>query len=98
MEIIRQNLFNQRVAGASDRPLRAHLHVRRPPRARVCRGTFFLPKGRLVVGGSLLYRQFFELAVLGGTGLFDNARGSLVSTRMRRSSRFATAWSYRLVG
>ena len=37
---------------------------------------------RLIVGGSLLYRQFFELAVLGGTGLFDNARGSLVTTRM----------------
>ena len=51
-------------------------------RARVCRGTYFLPKGRIVVGGSLLYRQFYELAVLGGTGLFDNARGSLVVTRI----------------
>jgi hypothetical protein len=50
-------------------------------RSRVCRGTFFLPKGKLVVGGSLLYRQFYELAILGGTGLYDNARGSLVVTR-----------------
>ncbi len=82
MEIIRQNLFNQRVR---ERPIgRAELictFVDRR-RARVCRGTYFLPKGKLVVGGSLLYRQFYELAVLGGTGLYDNARGSLVVTRM----------------
>jgi hypothetical protein len=82
MEIIRQNLFNQRVR---ERPIgRSELictFVDRQ-RARVCRGTYFLPKGKLMVGGSLLYRQFFELAVLGGTGLYDNARGSLVSTRM----------------
>ena len=51
-------------------------------RSRVCRGTYFLPKGKIIVGGSLLYRQFYELAVLGGTGLYDNARGSLVVTRM----------------
>jgi hypothetical protein len=53
-------------------------------RARVCRGTYVLPKGTLVVGGSLLYRQFYELAVVGGTGLYDNARGSLTVTRTAR--------------
>ena len=51
-------------------------------RSRSCRGTYILPKGKIVVGGSLLYRQFYELAVLGGTGLFDNARGTLVVTRI----------------
>ena len=40
-------------------------------RARSCRGTYFLPRGKLVVGGSLLYRQFYELAVLGGTGVYN---------------------------
>ena len=54
-------------------------------RSRVCRGTYILPKGKLVVGGSILYRQFYELAVLGGTGLFDNARGTLTVTRTHRN-------------
>jgi hypothetical protein len=54
-------------------------------RSRVCRGTYILPKGRLVVGGSILFRQFHELAVLGGTGLFDNARGTLTVTRTHRN-------------
>lgn len=53
-------------------------------RSRVCRGTYILPKGKLEVGGSILYRQFYDLAVLGGTGLYDNARGTLTVTRMSR--------------
>ncbi|MDQ3067175.1 MAG: hypothetical protein M3R12_08520 [Actinomycetota bacterium] len=54
-------------------------------RSRVCRGTYALPRGKIVVGGSILYRQFYDLAVLGGTGLYDNARGSLTITRTHRS-------------
>ena len=50
-------------------------------RSRSCRGTYILPKGKIVVGGSILYRQFYDLAVLGGTGLYDNARGTLTITR-----------------
>ena len=53
-------------------------------RARVCRGTYVLPKGDIIVGGSVLYRQFFDLAVLGGTGLYDNARGTMTVTRTAR--------------
>jgi hypothetical protein len=49
--------------------------------SRLCQGTYFLPKGKLVVSGSILFRQVFELAVVGGTGLYDNARGTLTSTR-----------------
>ena len=82
MEVIRQRLYNERV---TQRPIgRSELiceFVDRR-RSRICRGTYFLPKGRISVGGSLLYRQFYELAILGGTGLFDNARGSLVVTRI----------------
>ena len=51
-------------------------------RSRICRGTYFMPRGKLVVGGSLLYRQFYDLAVTGGTGLYDNARGSVTVTQM----------------
>lgn len=53
-------------------------------RSRVCRGTYILPRGKIVVGGSILYRQFYDLAVLGGTGLYDNARGTLTVTRTQR--------------
>ena len=53
-------------------------------RSRVCRGTYILPKGKIVVGGSILYSQFYDLAVLGGTGLYDNARGTLTITRTQR--------------
>jgi len=53
-------------------------------RSRVCRGAYVLPRGELAVGGSLLYRQFYDLAVLGGTGLYDNARGTLTVTRTHR--------------
>jgi hypothetical protein len=82
MEIIRQRLFNRRVTqkpiGTAD--LICTFVDRK--RLRVCRGTYILPKGKLVVGGSLSYRQFYDLAVLGGTGIYDNARGTLVVTRM----------------
>lgn len=54
-------------------------------RSRVCRGTYILPRGKIVVGGSILYRRFYDLAILGGTGLYDNARGTLTVTRTHRS-------------
>lgn len=66
-------------------------------RSRVCRGTYFLPKGRLVVGGSITFRQLYELAVLGGTGLYDNARGTLTATRINRKPR-REFLLFRLVG
>jgi hypothetical protein len=64
---------------------------------RNCRGTVFLPKGKLVVGGSLRYRHFYELAVLGGTGLYDNARGTVTITRLGTHPT-RTLLYFRLVG
>jgi hypothetical protein len=49
-------------------------------RSRVCNGTYFLPRGKIVVAGALVYRQFYEFAVLGGTGLYNNVQGSLTVT------------------
>ena len=45
-----------------------------------CSGTYFLPKGKLMVGGVIGSRLFYELAVYGGTGLYNNARGTLTAT------------------
>lgn len=51
------------------------------PRARQCNGTYSLPRGKIVVAGSLRFRSFFRLAVIGGTELYDNVRGTLTATR-----------------
>jgi hypothetical protein len=51
---------------------------------RNCSGTIFLPRGKLMVGGTLRFRQFYELAIVGGTGLYNNARGTLTVTRTGR--------------
>jgi hypothetical protein len=64
---------------------------------RNCRGTIFMPRGKLVVGGTMRYRQFYELAVLGGTGLYDNARGTLTVTRIGRKPARHILF-FRLVG
>jgi hypothetical protein len=45
-----------------------------------CTGTYFFPQGKIMVGGVIGGRLFYELAVLGGTGLYDNARGTMTAT------------------
>lgn len=96
MEIVRYRLFNRRVSAKAIG--RAELVCTfTGPRSRVCRGTYFLPKGKLVVGGSITFRALYELAVLGGTGLYDNARGSMVATRIRLKPR-REFLLFRLVG
>jgi len=47
-----------------------------------CSGTYFLPKGKIMVGGVIASRLFYELAVVGGTGLYDNVRGTLTVTHL----------------
>jgi hypothetical protein len=53
--------------------------------ARQCEATYTLPKGKIVVGGAFAFAQFHELAVVGGTQLYDNVRGSLTVTLLRRN-------------
>lgn len=52
---------------------------------RTCIVTLKLPRGQLVASGGLVYRQFYSLAVIGGTGLYDNARGTLTVIRTTRN-------------
>jgi hypothetical protein len=56
-------------------------------RSRQCSGTYFLPKGKIVVSGSMRWRGFFKLAVVGGTDLYDNVRGSMSGTMLGRGPR-----------
>jgi hypothetical protein len=45
-----------------------------------CNGSYVLPKGTLETAGVLRSRLFYTHAVVGGTGLYDNARGTLTVT------------------
>jgi hypothetical protein len=85
-EIVRQNLFNKRI---KSRPIGHADFVCTfvTTGTRNCTATFFLPRGRLVAGGSIRFPEFYELAVLGGTRLYDNARGTLTVIRTTRRPR-----------
>ena len=52
-----------------------------------CSGTYFLPKGKLMVAGVLAERLLYELAVIGGTGFYQDARGTLTVTVIGDSPR-----------
>jgi hypothetical protein len=84
--VIRQLLFNkgitQKAIGHSD-----IVCTYTGRRSRQCIGTYFLPRGKIVVSGSLRYREFFKLAVVGGTDLYDNVRGSMTGTMLARGPR-----------
>jgi hypothetical protein len=79
LEIIQQSLYNRRVTA---KPI-GHawiLCTMLSRDARSCTTTYFLPKGSIVTSGVIGSRLIYELAVTGGTELYDNARGSLVVT------------------
>lgn len=85
-EILRVQLYNQRVR---QRPI-GHADLVctfTDARSRNCTGTYFLPKGKIMVGGVIGSRLIFEVAVLGGTGLYENARGTLTVTAAAQRPR-----------
>lgn len=85
-EIVRMNLFNKRIKRA---PIGKAEYVCTftTTSARSCTATISLPRGRLVAGGSIRFTELYELAVLGGTRLYDDARGTLTAIRTTRRPR-----------
>jgi hypothetical protein len=79
LEIVRLRLYNPSI---TERPIgRADLLCTYLDRkGRTCSATYSLPRGKIVVGGMISTRLLYELAIVGGTGLYDNARGSLIAT------------------
>jgi hypothetical protein len=76
IDFYRQSLFNLRISSA---PI-GHTDItciNTGTGSMNCNGTYFLPKGKLMVEGVIGTRLFYELAVVGGTGLYANARGSV---------------------
>jgi hypothetical protein len=86
LEIIRQKLYNKKIAKT---PIgRAELICTfTVGKARSCAGTYFLAKGKLVVGGSITNRDIYELAITGGTGLYNNSRGTFTAIRTAKGPR-----------
>jgi hypothetical protein len=49
-----------------------------------CTGAYFLPQGEIVVQGVITSRLIYELAIVGGTGLYNNVRGAVTVTSLDR--------------
>jgi hypothetical protein len=54
---------------------------------RSCLGSYVLPRGMIETSGLLNSRLLYTAAITGGTGLYDNARGTLTVTAKRISPR-----------
>jgi len=56
-------------------------------RFRQCNGTYTLPRGKITVSGSVRYWEFYKLAIVGGTDLYADVRGSETATLYARGPR-----------
>jgi hypothetical protein len=88
-----QFLITQRLRNASNRRVgRVHASFAITPGRRSAAqgsGTFILRNGRIVVTGIVDDRGRTDtLAIVGGSGAYTGARGTLVVTERRRSTRF----------
>lgn len=54
---------------------------------RKCDSGYILPRGTIMTGAIVQSRLFYTAAITGGTGLYDNARGTLTVTATRLSPR-----------
>jgi hypothetical protein len=56
-------------------------------RSRQCNGTYSLPRGKIIVSGSIRYWEFYKLAIVGGTDLYADVRGTETATLYARGPR-----------
>jgi hypothetical protein len=85
-EIIFDKLFNRRITQRSIGSAR-FVCTFTARRTRICTATFSLPKGELVATGTVRFREFYDLAIVGGTGLYNDARGTLTIIRTTQRPR-----------
>ena len=79
VEIVRQTLFNTKVTSrAIGQATMTCTYT--DQRTRSCNGAYLLPKGQLVVSGVISTRLLYEIAVVGGTGIYESAHGTLTVT------------------
>jgi hypothetical protein len=90
-------VINARLRDGSNRPtgrLHASFAETQPPPRVVAQGsgTFILGNGQIMVSGPIVNRgrndRTDTLAVVGGSGAYTAARGTMVTTERRRSTRY----------
>ena len=83
VDIYRSNLYNRRITakalGHADMICRTISGT-----VQHCDATYFLPRGELVTSGVIQSRLIYILPVTGGTEYYNNARGTLTVTSLRR--------------
>jgi hypothetical protein len=62
-----------------------------------CSATYVLPRGEIVAEGVIGSRLIYQMAVVGGTGLYNNVRGSLTVTSLHRKRPSRELLVFRLV-
>jgi hypothetical protein len=97
IEIVKQRLYNPAVTRAAIGNA-SLICTFLDARARNCNGTYVLPKGNLVVAGAISSRLLYEIPIVGGTGLFDNARGTLTVTSTDLQPKRREVLVFRLSG
>lgn len=97
VEVIKQRLYNPALS-RSPIGSASLLCTFLDARARTCIGTYALPRGTLVVTGAIPSRLLYEIPIVGGTGLFDNARGTLTVTSTDLRPRRREVLVFRLSG
>jgi hypothetical protein len=97
VEIIKQRLYNPALS-RSPIGSASLICTFLDARSRSCTGTYVFPKGSVVVAGAISSRLLYEIAVVGGTGLYDNARGSLTVTSTDLRPRRREVLLFRLAG
>jgi hypothetical protein len=85
-EIIFDKLFNRRITPKSIGSAR-FVCTFTARRTRICTATFSLPKGEVVATGTVRFREFYDLAIVGGTDLYNDARGTLTIIRTTHAPR-----------
>jgi hypothetical protein len=62
-----------------------------------CSATIVLPKGQIVAEGLIGTRLIYQLAVVGGTGLYNNVKGAVTITSLHRRRPVRELLVFRLV-
>jgi hypothetical protein len=62
-----------------------------------CSATIILPRGQIVAQGVIGTRLIYQLAVVGGTGLYNNVRGAVTITSLHRKKPVRELLVFRLV-
>jgi hypothetical protein len=82
VEVTRLRLYNRRITEKSIGHGQLVCTYIGDRTIRNCTGSVTLPKGQIVFGGTVISHDLYGLAVLGGTHIYGNVRGTLTVTAL----------------